>query len=103
MWNVFPRSDVIVTGHNPEVADMSNPTGETFGEQFYLVAEDPRGYRRRSPPIGMNVDEDTALDTAGKAMAAIEKGELNIQDWTPTQPSYGSEAYEVLSFLGVIE
>ena len=94
MWNIFPRSDVVVTGHNAEMADMSNPSGAIHGEEFYLVADSHSGYRRISPPIGMNLDRDTALRAAEEAQAKVESGELNPMDWPATRPAYGSVAWE---------
>ena len=45
-WSVGFPSDLVVVGHNPENADMSNPNGEIIRERYFIQAEDAKGHRR---------------------------------------------------------
>lgn len=42
----FARTDIVVTGSNPENADYTNPRGHIFGFAAYVVADSERGDRR---------------------------------------------------------
>ena len=86
-WTVGIRSDIVITGRNPENADMSNPDGNYYGERFYAIATAPNGARRRHYRMFKTeqLAEDFYLFFAAPIWA---------DDWFETDPEYGSRAYE---------
>ena len=92
-WNLFTRSNLVIVDHDPEMADMVNPTGAIPGERFAVIAEDKRGSRFSHPE---------EYDTIGEAELALKKAESAILEfglnprhcWVLIDPCYGTEAYE---------
>ena len=86
--NIFIRSDLVVTGTNSEMADMSNPRGEIVEEAFFLVAEHSDGSRWAHNYTSTDLDTIERLER--RAMSA----ELNLRaNWHEIEPAYGSPAY----------
>jgi hypothetical protein len=100
---VFARVDIVVIGHNPELADMGNPRGEVYGYRADLIAEAPDGSR-----WVYNVKSWTARHQDDCAPAAMRQAErlnnllgegftLNPARWDAIEPCFGTEAYEAAS------
>lgn len=84
-YQVYFRSDIVVTGIDPEMADMSNPRGERYGEAFYAVAEDALGYRREWASGFCRSYEE--IEAAYQLLAPP------VELWQETYAAYGSQAY----------
>lgn len=97
----FAASDVVVVGHEPEMADYDNPRGELYGFSTYVVAEDELGYRRRLhvETVSIRVGESQAMLGAERMAQALnvrlKTGKLPVafDNWETVRPGYGSEAY----------
>jgi hypothetical protein len=95
----FAATDIVVTGSNPENADVTNPRGEYFGSAGYVVAEDAVGNRVRLHIKTEQRDAD-ALAAAGRVADALNarlaSGKLPVafDRWEETFPAYGSAAYD---------
>ena len=93
------RSDVVVVDTNPEMADVSNPRGEIYGEAYYIVGTAEDGSR-----IAHRVSATTSY---GRVLTEVtpdrlmrlaerlneERPALNPDLWDDIDPAYGSEAY----------
>ena len=92
-----PSYDVVVTGTDPECADMSNPHGHTFGDAYYMVATDASGFRK-TLFLGVNFDSAQADKQADalNARAATGRFPVRFADWRDSRPMYGSDAYVAL-------
>ena len=97
----FAASDIVIIGHDPEMADYDNPRGERYGFSTYVVAEDALGYRRclHVETTSVCLGEAHALrgaNTLAKALnARLSTGKLPVgfSRWVEDRPAYGSEAY----------
>ena len=97
-----PSYDVVVTGTDPECADMSNPHGHTFGDAYYMVATDASGFRK-TLFLGVNYDNHAGqrgaqgkadkLAAALNARAATGRFPVRWADWRESRPMYGSDAF----------
>ena len=97
MTNITPttlidfRSDLVVTGENPEMADLDNPSGYEYGERFYVFAEFEDG-SRFAHGYGFLNDPEGAERLATKIIA---KGVIDLDThWHSTDARYGSEAWQ---------
>lgn len=96
---VFPQTDVVVIGTNPENADYNNPTGAIFGFCAYVIAEAPDGSRWQYVETRTRrLEHDAyaavqALVNAANARIS-QGGVLTPEYWVPARPGYGSEAYD---------
>ena len=93
-------TDIVVTGSNPENADMVNPYGHYYGAAAYVVAEDADGNRVRMHICTHQIDRealDKAQVVADALNARLERlGRLPVGfpvGWDETFPAYGSDAY----------
>jgi hypothetical protein len=84
-WSIGIGSEFAVIGHNPEMADMSNPRGAIVREVFFAVAEDHKGYRRTWA--------DGVYRSAEEAEAAFQFAAPPVSEWNEWHPAYGSQAY----------
>lgn len=83
------RSEVVITGNNPEMADVTNPNGYTHGTVYFIVATYPSGLRFRHNWNYENPDKAEALRDR------MEKTNFfNLRYWDSYRPVYGSQAYE---------
>ena len=97
----FAASDIVVIGHNPEMADYDNPRGELYGFSTYVVAQDAQGYRRclHVGTVSVALGETRALQGAealARALnARLSTGKLPVgfSRWVEDRPAYGSDAY----------
>ena len=81
-------SDLTVTGHNSEMADMSNPKGEIIEELYYVAVTNEYGDRYA------HFYHTTKKQNIERLLARIETaGKINLQHWTRIYPIYGSHAY----------
>jgi hypothetical protein len=87
------RSDIVVVGYDPEMADMDNPRGERHGLRWLVIATNAHGDRK-----GMVVpSEAVALSMVGGLIARAARGQLPVgflNHWHAERPAYGSPAYE---------
>jgi hypothetical protein len=86
-WALFVASDIVITGQDFEMADYDNPRGYTYGEAFFVRAEDVKGYRR----VLMQTF-DTQND-ADMFAAGLDGWSPEAEDWGYDTPCYGSTAY----------
>ena len=97
----FASSDIVVTGHNPEMADYDNPRGELYGYATYVVAEDEWGHRCRLyvETLPRGYGERRAMERANRMaqalIARLQSGRLPVafDRWETISPAYGSHAY----------
>jgi hypothetical protein len=89
----FLRSDVVVTGHNPEMADYDNRDGSIFGEGFYVVARVVEGTQE-----GFQWAHDHTFinDQAGAErllQRIVGASEIDESHWREIEPQYGTNAW----------
>ena len=95
----FARTDIVITGSNPEMADYTNPRGHIYGFAAYVVADTERGDRRELY-VSTARSEREVLEVAEKFAAALNArlalGKLPVafQRWDEGRPAYGSDAYD---------
>ena len=98
-WTFHAAADIVVLGTDPERADAVNPRGHIYGFAGYVVAEDPRGNRRRWHVGKPAHRESDALAPAERLAAALNArmaaGKLPVafEVWTVDRPAYGSDAW----------
>ena len=93
------RTDLVVVGTNPEMADMTNPRGELVGEAHYIVGTAPNGARiahriratTRNGHVLGNIDPERLSRLAERLTSTQPR--LNEEMWDVIQPVYGSPAY----------
>ena len=86
------RSDIVVIGTNPEMAEMGNPRGEVYGEVFYVVMANDKG--RRWATVACWKTYEAAERQAQWVDSRLEAGHrMDRDDWFETNPVYGSQAY----------
>ena len=82
-WAVEVRSDSVVVGCDPEMADMGNPRGEIIRERFYMRASNDHG--------------DAFVWGSFKTPEEVEEAYTllapPVELWEPSYPVYGSQAY----------
>lgn len=99
-FNIFDGgSDIVVTGQNPEMADVDNPRGDIHGFLAWVRASNPHG-DAKILYLGTYPTEWVANATAFKLAQALQTrfdklGKLPVafDTWAATRPLYGSEAY----------
>jgi len=95
----FARTDIVVVGSHPEMADFSNPRGHLYGFSAYVVADSESGDRRELY-ITTSRDERECLAGAEAVAAALNArlalGKLPVAfgRWQEGRPAYGSDAYD---------
>jgi len=77
------RSNFLVVGHNPEMADLDRPNGEIVKEVYELIAEDTDGNRFVYGSFRSFLAAETSISSAPP-----------VYTWADTYPAYGSVAYE---------
>lgn len=92
-------TDLVVTGTNPELADISNPRGEIFGFRPWIRASNLHG-DTRVLYLPVRAVESAAVDSARPLADALQRrldnlGKLpvNFDSWVEGRPIYASEAY----------
>jgi hypothetical protein len=92
------RTDLVVIGTHPEMANYDNPRGEIYGFASYVVAEAADG-ERRCLAIKVSACAEEALAPAERQAAALnarlKAGKLPVafNAWHHDRPAYGSDAY----------
>lgn len=95
---IVVRTDIVVIGCNPEMADYDNPRGNIYGFCGYIlaVAEDGSQWMFEHT-ITRRYEHDVLarLNTfANKVQAHLNKGgKLDPSRWQEIRPAYASEAY----------
>jgi hypothetical protein len=84
-WQFSVESDLAVVGHNPESADMSNPSGEIIRHRYFMVATDALGHQKR---YGFE-------KSAEAAERVFELFAPPVSEWADWRCVYGSLAYEL--------
>jgi hypothetical protein len=89
----FAASELVITGTNPEMADVVNPRGNIYGESWSVYAENAHGDRRQFW-VGTN-EKERAERLALALTARMAGGKLPVafHQWTEARPAYGSPAY----------
>jgi hypothetical protein len=85
----FP--DDVVVDSNPEMADLSNPSGLIYGGVIRVQAETKFGRRFIHERV-FDQDEVAVAETLVEKI--MEKGEIDLVHWIETDPAYGSFAWE---------
>lgn len=83
-WTFSVESELAVVGHDPEYADMDNPTGEIIRHRYFMVATDEIGHQYR---YGWERTE-LAAETIFQYFAPP------VSQWSLWRCIYGSQAYE---------
>jgi hypothetical protein len=78
------ESELAVVGHDPEYADMENPTGEIIRNRYFMVATTPEGRQYR-----WGWERSAVLAEAVFQMIAPP-----VSEWSLWRCVYGSLAYE---------
>lgn len=88
-WTFSARSDLVVTGHDPE-------DGEAFhGCRWYVVATSSRG-ARYAHDYSETVRRDEMPESIALLLARMETANISPvgrAHWHPIDPEYGSPAY----------
>lgn len=91
---------VVTVGHNPEMADISNPRGEIRREAYTVIAEAANGRRWEHDHtfVSSRHNDDDCGERAealrGRIALAYAAGrKLDQNRWREIDPCYGSEAY----------
>ena len=84
----YATSKLAVLWSNPENAEPGNPDGHTYGEKYYVAAEESDGSRMNHFKDFDNLEEAEKL-----AKRVREKLVINVEHWSCTYPRYGSPAY----------
>lgn len=93
------QTDIVVIGHNAEMADYDNPRGELYGFAGYVIAESPEGDRWAWHVATQRHDERALLQQCERLAAALTarlaRGlhPVGFAGWPETRPCYGSPAY----------
>jgi hypothetical protein len=88
------ESDIEVIGMNPENADMGNPTGEIYGECYFICATTEDGEVFSHFKVYSHLEEENAIAFGEKVQKAISAGRpLDSNFWRYRRPVYGSEAW----------
>jgi hypothetical protein len=85
-WHFSVESELAVIGHDPEFADMDNPTGAIIQPRYFMVATDAEGYQKR---WGW-------CETPEQAEMGFEFVAPAVNEWPLWRCVYGSHAYEVM-------
>lgn len=94
------REDIVVVGHNGEMAEYDNPRGEVYGRRYYLVATANMG-DKRSNDDGLQWANASTFTDPAKAQAFADElheymnygGQLNDEFWREIEPMYGTQAW----------
>jgi len=88
--------DIVVTGSNPENADVCNPRGDYFGEAWMIFATNEHGDRRYID-VGMDAEgrakADAFATVFGVRTSRLGKLPVGFAGWREARPEYGSDAY----------
>ena len=91
-YAVTVMTHIVVIGYNPEMADMSNPNGERYGEVGFVCVELVNG--RRFANYQSMIDMDELYMFRQEVEDYLNDcGTLPSTQWTEIEPAYGSEAY----------
>ena len=91
-YAVTVMTHVVVVGYNPEMADMSNPNGERYGEVGFVCVELVNG--RRFANYNSTTDMDELYMFRQEVEDFLKAGNaLPSSQWSEIEPAYGSEAY----------
>jgi len=95
-WSFTTRSDLVVVGRNPEMADVTNPRGEVFGLLWFVVASNEHGDTRELAVVSSGDPEAAAKVLAtrlGARLLNLCKLPIGFDLWPEGRPVYGSDAY----------
>lgn len=93
------RTDIVITGYNPENADITNPRGARYGFASYVRAISPRGDTRILYVGTSNTESEVLADAEELArrltnrLSNYNKPPINFEAWSSGRPVYGSDAY----------
>ena len=95
----YARTDVVVIGQNPEMADYDNPRGDLYGFASYVIAANDYGDTREFR-VASSISEREALEPAEQLADALNarfenfgKPPVGFSNWQPGRAVYGSDAY----------
>ncbi len=93
------RTDIVVVGSDPEIADASNPRGELYGFAAYVEAISPWGDIRELY-VSTAHREAEALGAADQLAQRLQarlnglgRAPVGFDSWVAGRPVYGSDAY----------
>jgi hypothetical protein len=97
-WHFAARSDIVVTGTDPENADISNPRGESYGLQWFVQATNGHGDAYEQPVVTPRPEDAERVATRLAAalntrMQRLGRFPVDFASWPPGRPVYGSPAY----------
>lgn len=95
----YARTDVVIIGQNPEMADYDNPRGDLHGFASYVVAANDYGDTREFD-VFTSISEREALEPAERLAEALNarfqnfgKLPVGFANWRAGRAAYGSDAY----------
>jgi len=96
---VSTKANQEVIYSDPEFAEMGNPRGDIVRSVYRVVIELDDGsrylhHRGFSNPVDGD-DDQIALKVEALADRVAKAGEINLEHWFETYPSYGSAAWRV--------
>jgi hypothetical protein len=104
-FTFFASSDVVAIGTNPEMADISNPSGAVYGYAACVIAENEKG-SRWAKHVKTAYWENEAMvvanalaDQLTARMEKLNKLPVDFADWQPTTPRYGSDMHDESSLM----
>jgi hypothetical protein len=95
-WTFDNTSMIVVVGHNPEAADITNPTGAIHGVLNFVRASNAHGDTRELAVTSGSLDPMlAAMSLADRLNRRMSLGKLPVgfDLWPAGRPIYGSDAY----------
>lgn len=93
--NFYTQNEIVVIGHNPEMADMSNPRGEIHGLRWLVVAANDYGDTWEMAVTGTvpQVEAERMAERLQTRWDTLGKLPVGFASWPRGRAVYGSEAY----------
>ena len=95
----YARTDIVIIGQNPEMADYDNPRGDIHGFASCVVAANDYGDTRELE-VSVSISEREALEPAERLADALNarfqnlgKPPVGFANWRAGRAVYGSDAY----------
>ena len=100
VFNIFAvRTDIVVIGRNPEMADYSNRDGSIFGFAAYVEASNDYGDTRELFICSSVCEAEATAEADALAQCLTARFELlgklpvGFGSWEPGRAVYGSDAW----------
>lgn len=93
-WHLEVASELVVTDHNPEMADIDNPRGAIFADSFFVIAIDDEGrvYAHKNATLDRQ-EAERWLESIKRRFNPLTFDAGNSPHWKYYRNQYGSEEY----------